>query len=79
MTAFKQFDTDQDDMLTEEDFVGIYKSKAQTHRGQHVVWENLDSQGWGHDLRPKSGLPARRKKQGESSPRYCERKPGTSI
>ena len=51
---FKEFDTDHDDILLEEDFLRIYKLKAENPRGQHVVWENLEMQGWGHDLKRKS-------------------------
>jgi ubiquitin carboxyl-terminal hydrolase 34 len=51
---YKQFDTDHDDLLLESDFLKIYKEKAQNPRGQHVVWENIESQGWGHDLKRKS-------------------------
>ena len=53
---FMQFDTLQDDELTERDFCSIYHVKASTHQGQRVVWDNLQAQGWGHDLKRKAEI-----------------------
>lgn len=72
--VYREYDTDNDDLLREEDFVRIYQTKASTYAGQQVVWDNLESRGWGYDLNRKAEVyiadPEEDERQKLLLPRY---------
>lgn len=50
---FASHDSNADGYLSLKDFLSIYREKARDPKGMQVVWQNLNAQGFGPDLRPK--------------------------
>jgi hypothetical protein len=50
---FASHDSNADGYLSLKDFLSIYREKARDPKGMQVVWQNLNAQGYGADLRPK--------------------------
>lgn len=47
---FNEYDKDIDGKLTKEEFLDFYKDRAL--QKPELVWANLNSYGYGNDLRP---------------------------